>query len=203
MKMFRSIDGRVSRSGTRHHAAQIQLHDPPHGRSRWGTGLLASLHSASVIHLLALAIGLPSLSALAATAPSTMGVSSTVQATCRNTATALAFGVYTGTQVDATAIVTVTCTNTTPYTVSLNAGTAPEASVTTRRMTGGAGVYLAYALYSNAERTTNWGSTIGSDVVSGTGTGSGQAITVYGREAAGQFVTPGAYTDTITATVTY
>ena len=30
-----------------------------------------------------------------------------------------------------------------------------------------------------------------------------QAITVYGQATAGQFVAPGAYTDTITATVTY
>ena len=138
-----------------------------------------------------------------ATAPSNVAVSATVQATCTNTATPLAFGVYSGVQSDSTAIVTVTCTNTTPYTVALNAGTAPTATVTTRRMTGAVGVFLNYALFSDAGRTTNWGSTVGSDTTAGTGTGAGQALTIYGRVAAAQFPAPGAYTDTIIATVTY
>jgi spore coat protein U-like protein len=139
----------------------------------------------------------------AATAPSNIAVSATVQATCTNTATPLAFGVYSGVQSDSTAIITVTCTNTTPYTVALNAGTATGATVTTRRMTGAATVFLAYALFSDAGRTANWGSTVGSDTVAGTGTGVGQPLTVYGRVAAAQFPAPGAYTDTIVATVTY
>ena len=139
----------------------------------------------------------------AATAPSNIAVSATVQATCTNTATPLAFGVYTGVQSDSTATITVTCTNTTPYTVGLNAGTAPAATVTTRRMTGAVGVFLAYALSSDAGRATNWGTTVGTDTVAGTGTGIAQPLTIYGRVAAAQFPAPGAYTDTIIATVTY
>lgn len=139
----------------------------------------------------------------AATAPSNIAVSATVQATCTNTATPLAFGIYTGVQSDSTATITVTCTNTTPYTVALNAGTAPTATVTTRRMTGAIGVFLAYALFSDTGRTTNWGSTVGTDTIAGTGTGAGQALTIYGRVAAAQFPAPGAYADTIIATVTY
>jgi spore coat protein U-like protein len=152
--------------------------------------------------LAALAFSLP---AVAATTPSTMGVTATVQATCLNTATPMAFGVYTGVQADSTATITVTCNNTTPYTVSLSAGAgiAPPATVTTRKMTGAAGVFLNYALFTDAGRTLNWGTTVGTDTVAGTGSGAGQAITVYGRTAAGQFVAPGAYTDTVTATVTY
>jgi spore coat protein U-like protein len=139
----------------------------------------------------------------AATVPSNVAVSANVQATCTNTATPLAFNVYSGVQSDSTAIVTVTCTNTTPYTVALNAGTAPTATVTTRRMTGAVGVFLNYALFSDAARTTNWGTTVGTDTIAGTGTGAGQPLTIYGRVAAGQFPAPGAYTDTIIATVTY
>jgi spore coat protein U-like protein len=142
-------------------------------------------------------------SAQAATAPSSIAVSANVQATCTNTATPLAFGTYSGVQSDSTAIVTVTCTNTTSYTVALNAGTATTATVTTRRMTGAVGVFLAYALFSDAGRTINWGTTVGTDTVAGTGTGTAQPLTIYGRVAAGQFPAPGAYTDTIIATVTY
>lgn len=62
---------------------------------------------------------------------------------------------------------------------------------------------LAYALYSDSGRTTNWGNTVSTDTVPGTGNGSAQTLTVYGRIAAAQYVTPGSYADTITATITY
>jgi spore coat protein U-like protein len=62
---------------------------------------------------------------------------------------------------------------------------------------------LSYAMFSDSARTVNWGQTIGTDTVTGTGNGSAQAIIVYGQTAAGQYVAPGAYNDTITATVTY
>jgi spore coat protein U-like protein len=39
--------------------------------------------------------------------------------------------------------------------------------------------------------------------VSGTGVGAAQVLAIYGQEAANQLVTPGAYTATITAIVTY
>jgi spore coat protein U-like protein len=154
-----------------------------------GCGLLASLALCLPVH--------------AATATSNIAVSATVQATCLNTATALAFGTYSGAQTDATAVVTVTCTNSTPYTVGLNAGTSAAATVTTRKMTGGAGVFLSYGLFTDAARTLNWGTTVGTDTVSGVGSGSPQPITVYGRVPAAQYVAPGVYTDTIIATVTY
>jgi spore coat protein U-like protein len=146
-----------------------------------------------------------SLPAVAATTLSTMGVSATVQSTCLNTVTNLTFGTYTGVQVDATATVTVTCTSTTTYSVGLNAGggTGPVATVATRHMNGPAAAGLAYTLKSGSQEGANWGNTPPTDTVAGTGTGAGQAITIYGRIAAAQFVTPGAYTDTVTATVTY
>ncbi len=151
---------------------------------------------------LAVVLGLP-LSAMAATTPSTMAVSTTVEATCTNTVTPLAFGTYSGAQAQTTATITVTCTNTTPYNVGLSAGLATGATVTTRSLTGPAAALLNYVLTSDAAYATNWGVTVGTDTVAGTGNGAGQAITVYGQEAAGQYVAPGTYTDTITATVTY
>lgn len=148
----------------------------------------------------ALAIGS---SASAATVTTTVAVTATVQATCLVSATSLGFGPYSGVQVDATSTVSVTCTNTTPYSVGLNAGLATAATVTTRKMTGPASAVLSYSLFSDTARTTNWGSTVTTDTLAGVGTGAAQSLTIYGRVPASQFVTPGAYTDTITATVTF
>jgi spore coat protein U-like protein len=148
-------------------------------------------------------LGLCPLPVEAATAQSTIGVSATVQATCLNTASPLAFGTYTGAVVNTTATITVTCTNTTAYTVSLDVGTSVSATLTTRRMTGPAGALLGYGMFSNAAHSANWGNSVTTGWVTGTATGRPQPLTVYGEVVAGQFVAPGAYTDTVTATVTY
>lgn len=128
-------------------------------------------------------------------------VTVTISASCTLSATALAFGTYTGTVLNTTTSISVTCTNTTTYSIGLSAGTTTGATVTNRLMSSSAGVHLPYALYSDAARTMNWGST--SNTVSGTGTGSAQGVPVYGQIASGNFVAPGTYTDTITATITY
>jgi spore coat protein U-like protein len=155
------------------------------------------------IGMWALLLCLPPASVHAATATTTLAVTILVQATCQITATALNFPVYTGTMIEATSTISLTCTNSTPYNVGLNAGTGSGASVINRRVTGAGGVQLVYALYSDAGHTVNWGNTVGSDTVARTGNGSAQVLTVYGRVGAGGFVTPGSYTDTIIATVTY
>jgi spore coat protein U-like protein len=62
---------------------------------------------------------------------------------------------------------------------------------------------LSYALFQDAARTINWGVTIGTDTLTGSGNGNAQALIVYGRVATGQLIAPGAYTDTVTATITY
>ena len=142
-------------------------------------------------------------SSFAATATTTFSVTATVQATCLISASTLAFGTYTGVQIAATSTLQVTCTNTTPYNVGLNPGTATGATVTTRKMTGPASATLNYSLTQDSGHTINWGQTVGTDTVAGTGNGAAQALTVYGLLAAGQYPAPGAYSDTITATVTY
>jgi spore coat protein U-like protein len=160
--------------------------------------------SLSVAAIGFLALGPATTSAFAVTnVTTTFGVSATVQATCVISATGLAFGTYTGLLSNNTASVSVMCTNTTPYNVSLNAGTTTGSTVTARKMAGTGGQVLNYALFSDSSRTVNWGQTIGTDTVTGTGNGAAQVLTVYGQVAAGQYVTPGAYSDTITATVTY
>jgi spore coat protein U-like protein len=130
-------------------------------------------------------------------------VTATVVATCTISATALAFGTYAGTQLDATSTLSVTCTNTTPYNVGLSAGNGNGATVTTRRMVGKDSNGLHYALLSDAARTVNWGNTVNTDTVAGAGTGSVKTLTVYGRVAPNQFISPANYNDVIVATVTY
>jgi len=149
-------------------------------------------------------LGLTSTSAVAQTNPATttFGVSATVLKDCIVSATALGFGNYTGAVNSAQSTVTVTCTNSTTYTVGLGPGLASGATVTTRQMQNGAAL-LNYGLFSDAAWTTNWGNTSGTNWVSKTGTGAAQNITVYGQIPAGQYVTPGSYADTIAVTVTY
>jgi spore coat protein U-like protein len=130
-------------------------------------------------------------------------VTATVMAGCNISASSLSFGTYSGSIVNSNATVSVSCTPTTLYNVGLNAGTAAGATVTTRAMTGVGGALLHYSLFSNSAMSINWGKTVGSDTVTGTGNGLSQALTVYGRIPAGQSVNPGSYTDTITATLTY
>lgn len=140
---------------------------------------------------------------LAYTQTTTYNVTSTVTATCLISGSSLGFGSYSGSSINAQTTVSVQCTNGTTYNIGLNAGTASGASVSTRAMTGPGGATLNYAMYQDTNHTTNWGNTVGTDTVAGTGNGNSQSISVYGQLPASQFVTPGSYSDTITATVTY
>jgi spore coat protein U-like protein len=160
------------------------------------------LGSAGLLGILLLS--LPLTPGVAATATNTFAVTATVQATCLVTATTVAFGTYTGVVVTATGTLSITCTNTTPYSVALSAGlgVTPTATVTTRHMTG-PGVGLNYGLFRDGAWTLNWGLTPGTDTAAGTGNGNVQTLTVYGQLPAGQYIAPGAYTDTITATINY
>jgi spore coat protein U-like protein len=142
---------------------------------------------------------------LASTTTTTFTVSVTLAATCTiNSASALNFGSQgiLSTNVDQTSTIQVTCTNTTPYNIGLDAGAGTGASVATRKLTSGAAT-VNYTLYSDSGRTTVWGTTIGTDTVAATGNGSGQNYTVYGRIPAQTTPAPGTYSDTITVTVTY
>jgi spore coat protein U-like protein len=142
---------------------------------------------------------------LAATATSSFTVSITLAATCTiNSASALNFGNQgiLSANVDQTSTIQVTCTNTTPYNIGLDAGTGAGATVATRKLTSG-GATVNYTLYSDTGRTTVWGNTVGTDTVAATGNGTGQNYTVYGRIPVQTTPAPGTYSDTITVTVTY
>lgn len=122
---------------------------------------------------------------------------------CGIGANSLNFGNYTGTVLNSTTTLQIACTGGTPYNVGLNAGTGAGATVTTRKMTGPAGALLNYKLFSNSQRTANWGNTVGTDTVTGAGNNAIQNLSVYGQIPAGQSVGTGSYTDTIIATLTY
>ena len=141
----------------------------------------------------------------AASTTSTFAVQVAITATCTiNSASTLNFGTQgvLGTNVDQTSTLQVTCTNTTPYNIGLDAGTGSGATVATRKLTSG-GATVNYTLYSDSGRTTVWGTTIATDTVAGTGNGAAQSYTVYGRIPTQTTPAPGNYADTITVTVTY
>ncbi len=137
------------------------------------------------------------------TATTSFQVTAVIQATCTIVANPLAFGNYSGLVLNSTTTIFVTCSKATAYNLGLNAGTSTDATVTNRNMTGPASALLNYKLFSNSGLTINWGNTVGTDTVPGTGNGAAQSLTVYGQIPAGQLVRPGTYTDTITATLTY
>ena len=153
-----------------------------------------------------LAIAAVPTGALASTATTTFPVSALVLTVCSVTASPLTFASYDPTSAtpdDATTTTVVTCTLGTSFQVGLNAGTTSGATVTTRKMANGAN-RLNYGLFQDASRTTNWGNTPGTDTPAATtSVVVPTTLTVYGRAPADQIVPLGAYTDTITVTVTY
>jgi spore coat protein U-like protein len=139
------------------------------------------------------------------TGQTTFRVSARVQAVCDITASDLAFGNYTaqsGNPLLGTTQLIATCTPNTTYNVGLNEGTSPGATVNQRRMVSGANV-LNYQLYTDANRTTIWGNTAGTDTVAGTGTGVAVQHVVYGTVPAAQVVPAAEYADTITVRIYY
>jgi spore coat protein U-like protein len=143
--------------------------------------------------------------AQATTATTSLSVTATVLSVCIVAATPLAFGNYdptSSTALAGTTTLAVTCTNGTTYNVGLGPGAGTGATVASHKMTFGANL-LNYTLYSNATHTTVWGQTVGTDTQSGVATGLPISYTIYGLIPAQQTVPSGAYSDSVTVTVTY
>ena len=125
---------------------------------------------------------------------------------------AVAFGSYnpiSGTADTTTGNIAVTCSAlvlfTASYVISLSTGASGSYTTRFMNLTGN---HLNYNLYTQAARTTVWGDgTAGTVTVSDSYTAIGLSetrnYTVYGLLPALQAVPAGAYTDTITVTVTY
>ncbi|MCF6321023.1 MAG: spore coat U domain-containing protein [Rhizobiaceae bacterium] len=123
---------------------------------------------------------------------------------CTVTANDLDFGItgILAANQDATNTISVNCTNLTPYSISLDGGLTGAADPTLRKLANGP-EQVTYGIYQNAARSTPWGDTIGINTLGGTGTGSIQNYTAYGRVPTQITPTPGTYQDTIVVTVTY
>ncbi len=140
----------------------------------------------------------------------TFQVTATITSSCTVSGSNLNFGsaidpLAVGVPLDATSTLTVTCSNTTPYTVALNAGANAGGSTnfTSRTMKSGSDT-LGYQLYVDSGRTSVWGDgTSSSSAKNGTGTGAAQSHSVYGRIPSLANVVPGSYTDTVTVTISY
>ena len=142
-------------------------------------------------------------------ASATFQVGATILVACNVTGSTLTFGgsidpLQTPGPVDASTALNVTCTKTTPYSVALSAGTnAGNASAFGSRTMKSGNNNLPYQLYLDSGRTQVWGDGNNSGVYSGTGTGSQQVLTVYGRLPSLAGIVPGNYSDTVTVTITY
>ena len=100
----------------------------------------------------------------------------------------------------------VRCTKGSEYKIALNAGANAEGGdYTKRRMKGVSDLnsndYVSYNLYTDEGRSRVWGN-VETSMVSKTGTGEEEKITIYGKVPSTNF-TVGNYKDTITATVTF
>jgi spore coat protein U-like protein len=63
--------------------------------------------------------------------------------------------------------------------------------------------FVTYGIYQDAAHTLPWGSTVGTNTISGTGTGVVQNYTSYGQVPVQTTPAPTTYTDSIIVTVTY
>ncbi len=147
--------------------------------------------------------------AAAATSTATLSVSMVVSSSCSITTPtpSLAFPIsgVLNINVHATTTFNVQCSAGLPYNVGLDAGVG-GGSITLRKMKNGGGVgapTIDYAMYRDSARTQVWGNTVGTDTLSGTGSGAAQTLTVYGRVGPQTTPAPGTYTDSVTVTLTY
>lgn len=143
--------------------------------------------------------------AQAATTQSSFQVTANITNNCAITATNLAFGTYDTTNpnpLDAVSQVSVNCTNGQAYSVQMGLGINGGGTIYTRQMGNGA-QRLNYSLFYDPARSLHWGMTNNADTVINVGNGVAQTYQVYGRIPAGQVVTAGAYSDTMTVTVEY
>lgn len=147
----------------------------------------------------------PTISGAITTKTLTFDVTLKIIADCVIATNPLDFGQSQGvlnTAVNQTSQLQVTCTNTTPYNIGLNAGTGTGSTIAARVMSGtGANTStVGFNLYQTAG-ATNWGNTSGSDTKSGIGNGTTQSLTVYGTIPVQTTPQPDTYKSTITATV--
>lgn len=141
----------------------------------------------------------------AATKTTTFQVRLNLVNDCSITANDLDFGSHgvLTTNLDQSTTLGISCTSGTAYAVGLDAGSASGSSVASRFLTGPASSTVIFQLFRDTARAQIWGNTLATDTVSGTGNGTAQTIPVYGRVPPQSTPAAGAYTSTVTATITF
>lgn len=150
-----------------------------------------------------LAIYLLSPTAFAQTSTNNFQVASTLNATCVINVTDIDFGVIKQSQDNlVNSSVNFLCSNGVRWTATFGAGsgtTSERTLVNTQNSTE----KLNYNLYKNGRGTIPVGAILGDSAYIYDGTGISQAFTIIAKVPAGQYVTPGTYSDVITVSVTY
>ena len=166
-----------------------------------------------ILAAVAIALG-GAATAFAGTGTTQFTVTATVINDCVINSTNIAFGNYdptVATALTATGGVTAKCTKGDSVSVALNQGNNPAggstAAVPARQMISG-GNLLPYHIYiAAAPSTTEWGTgTVGTNEPAAqvaASVATALTFTTYGSLPAGADVPAGAYTDTVTATVTF
>ncbi|WP_417808839.1 spore coat U domain-containing protein [Thioclava sp.] len=132
-------------------------------------------------------------------------VSADVTASCELSVSPMDFGQLSSainSNVDATASVDVSCSQNTPYSITMDMGTGSGVSDPGHRKMRNTIYSLDYGLYRDSARSQPWGQTPAQSA-SGTGSGSNQHFPVYGRLHAGQTGHLGTYSDSVIVTVNY
>ncbi|WP_336740930.1 spore coat U domain-containing protein [Aureimonas altamirensis] len=141
---------------------------------------------------------------LTSRATTSFSVRAVVESQCTVGAASLNFGT-TGLirqPIDATTNLSVQCTPGTPYRITLGGGQSSAADPTQRRMRAANGREVTYGLYRDPARSQGWGNT-STTLLSGTGTGSGQTVPIYGRVPQQATPPPAVYTDIVLITIEY
>ncbi len=144
--------------------------------------------------------------AFAGTSTGSLPVSVIILENCTVAATPMTFAATSnvGTAaIDSSATISLTCTPNADFDVALNGGSNGVSGVRNMKLSAGTEL-LPYEIYQDAARTQVWGNTAGVNTVAGTAPSGASTMTAYGRIAA---TTPaasaGAYSDTVTVTVTF
>jgi spore coat protein U-like protein len=131
--------------------------------------------------------------------------SATVVNNCLISATNVNFGTagVLSSSLAAAGSISALCTNGDAFRISLNGGASGNVAARALQLQGGGGA-VNYQLYSDSAHSIPWGDgTVGTSMVTGTGSGNAQSISVYGQVPAQATPAPGSYSDTITATIVF
>lgn len=138
----------------------------------------------------------------AATSSALFSVSATVQASCVAAITAPAIKTYAA-AADAASAVLVTCANSAPYNVSLNAENVHDATEANRPTTGSGFASPGYTLSSGAQAIANRGHATSTGRVAGFGGRSNPSLSLHDEFPAAKCVSSGAHAGVMIVVVTY